>query len=216
MSSMTEMAERHGRVLAELAELGLGLARGLQAQVLEAPAGEDAPGLALAFHRVSRSVRLSVALEARLERERRQDWRDDRARITHETERRKTQLRAAVTRAVLSETDGREAEALLDELEDRLDEDGLHDDFIAGPVEAQVARIRAGLGLALTAPANDAARDPGPSAPADTAERTDARPRPAGLSPPARGAPSGQPPPALAADGGPRGRPGAGPIHLSG
>ncbi|HEY3695865.1 MAG TPA: hypothetical protein VGL30_09475 [Phenylobacterium sp.] len=45
------MAERHSRVLAELAELGLALARGLAARAQAAETTEAAEGLALAFHR---------------------------------------------------------------------------------------------------------------------------------------------------------------------
>jgi hypothetical protein len=160
MASTAEMAERHGRVLVELAELGLSLARGLQARAEAARTGEDAERLALAFHRVSRSVRLTLALEARLVREQGQAWREERARAVRLVETRKAQVRAAVTRLVLRETEGEDAEALLDGLEERLDEDALYDEFTDDPVEACIARIRAGLGLAAVDPANDAGTAP--------------------------------------------------------
>jgi hypothetical protein len=56
-----DTAARHAAVLKELAELGMALARRI---ALEAPVGEGDP--ALAFCRVSRAVRLTIALEQRL------------------------------------------------------------------------------------------------------------------------------------------------------
>ncbi len=69
-----ERAERHGRVLARLGDLTLGLAEAVQGQAVEAarrPVEEDAAadrtrGLGLVFARLSYEVRQSVALEARL------------------------------------------------------------------------------------------------------------------------------------------------------
>src|SRR5436853_4913482 len=69
-----ERAERHGRVLARLADLTLGLAEAVQGQAVESarrPVEEDAAadrtrGLGLVFARLSYEVRQSVALEARL------------------------------------------------------------------------------------------------------------------------------------------------------
>jgi hypothetical protein len=73
-------------------------------------------------------------------------------------------VRAAISRAAYAESESDTAERLLDELEERLDEDGLFDHFLAGPVEACIARIRAGLGLPRPDRANDPANDPGASA----------------------------------------------------
>jgi hypothetical protein len=157
------MAERHGRVLAELAELGLELARDLKARALAAPAREDAEGLALAFHRVSRSVRLTLALEGRLARERQEGAKGRRVEAARAVEARKTQVQAAVTRQVYAEREGDEAERLLDELDDRLHEEALYETFTEGSVEACIARIRADLGLPPTGPANDTAGASGPA-----------------------------------------------------
>ncbi|HEY3696959.1 hypothetical protein [Phenylobacterium sp.] len=156
MTSNPEMAERHGRVLAELAELGLTFARRLAARAEAAEGEEAAQALALAFHRVSRSVRLTLALESRLAAERRQGMREDRVLTERAVERRKDQVRAVVARAFCDERESDEAERLLDELEERLDEDALFEQFLAGPVEACISRIRAGLGLPPADPANDA------------------------------------------------------------
>ena len=152
MSRLTEMAERQGRVLTELSELGLDLARGLKARAEAAQTLDEAQGWALAFHRISRSVRLTLALEVKLERERRLAEREDYSRQLRVVEARKVRVRAAVSRAVWTETEGEAAESLLDELDERLEEEALCEDFAEAPVEAAIARIREDLGL----PANDA------------------------------------------------------------
>jgi hypothetical protein len=158
------IAERQGQVLAELAELGLGIARRLAARAEAAESDADAQALALAFHRVSRSVRLTLALEVRLQRERLQGAREARKETARAAQTRKEQVRHALGRAMSAETEADETERLWDVLEERLDEAGLYEDFVAGPVEACIARIRADLGL----PPADPADDPGPFASAAT------------------------------------------------
>ena len=71
MYDAVEVMERHGRVLARLTELGLALAERARAQALAAMDGEAPPvaELGLTFHRISRSVRQSIALEAKLVRD---------------------------------------------------------------------------------------------------------------------------------------------------
>lgn len=71
------MAERHAAVLARLTALALELAERVQAAAIAAEAAEDLDRLAGAFHRVSRSVRLSMALEAKLARAARAEARED-------------------------------------------------------------------------------------------------------------------------------------------
>jgi hypothetical protein len=166
MSSSPEMAERHGRVLTELAELGMAAVRTLAARLDAATSREDAEGLALAFHRLSRSVRLTLALESRLASERRQGMREDRILTERAVERRKDQVRALVARQAYDERETDDAERLLEDLEERLDDDALFEAFLQGPVEACIARIRHDLGLAPADPANDAAppRSTGPPA----------------------------------------------------
>jgi hypothetical protein len=70
MSSTDDMDARHGRILAELAEAGMGLARGLYAATQDAPVSNaDFALLAEAFHTVSRSIRQTLALEFKLKHE---------------------------------------------------------------------------------------------------------------------------------------------------
>ncbi|PZQ65558.1 MAG: hypothetical protein DI570_01440 [Phenylobacterium zucineum] len=72
MSSNDDMDARHGRMLAELAEAGMGLARGLFAASQQGVSNADFALLAEAFHTVSRSVRQTIALEFKLKHEPRQ------------------------------------------------------------------------------------------------------------------------------------------------
>ena len=151
MADDAEMKARHGRNLARLAELGMALAERLQEDALEAETPDQRSRLAVAFHHVSRSVRQTMALEARLARDAiRQDRedqdaaiRDAEVRIRH----RQAQVRAVLERLVWTEYEGDEAEALLQDLDERLDEAALHDGFTETPLDTHVARIAQELGI---------------------------------------------------------------------
>lgn len=173
MTDATEMAERHARALGELTELGLALARRLAARAEDAATLEEAQVLALAFHRVSRAVRLTVALEAKTQRDRRRTESEDRMAAAEDRrlglKTRKAQVRAALVREVLAESDEDEVEDLIEDLDERLEEDALYDDFLGDPLELRIARIREDLGLGASPAANDAgapaAEAPSPIAP---------------------------------------------------
>lgn len=152
-----DMQDRHTRQLAELAELGMVLARELSDRPMET--AEAAEGLALAFHRIARTVRLTLALESRLAREAGEVRRLHRIGVRQRNEARVPQVRHALTRDIWNETDGEDAEALLEDLEELLDEDVLFGRLLDGPVEAAIARIRADLGLAATELGLDLDRD---------------------------------------------------------
>ena len=81
-----DMAEKHGRILGELAEFGLALARKLHDQGIAAETPEETAELARAFHSVSRSVRQTLALEARLAREAARQDREDRGQAERQAE----------------------------------------------------------------------------------------------------------------------------------
>ena len=66
MSSNDDMEARHGRMLAELAEAGMGMARRLSGALAEAEGVQELVQLGEAFHRVSKSVRQTIALEFKL------------------------------------------------------------------------------------------------------------------------------------------------------
>ncbi|WP_374569940.1 hypothetical protein [Phenylobacterium sp.] len=154
MVDLEEMQDRQGRLLGELAELGMDFARELKGRVGEVESLEQAEGLALAFHRIARTVRLTLALESRLAREQGEVARIRRIEVERRNERRAEQVRTAVWREIWAETDGREdeAEALLESLDALIEDEVLFERLASGPVEAAIARIRQDLGL----PANDA------------------------------------------------------------
>jgi len=159
-----DLTARHARGLAELSELGLSLARDLHACALAAEEPLAKAEVALAFHRVSRSVRQSMALEARLMRDlRRQEGEAGAEAVKVEKARlgaRKAQVRAAVERLIWNEAETEDAGLqLIDELDERLDEAALYETFADGPVEAIVARLRADLGLAAAALPEEAGSD---------------------------------------------------------
>jgi len=165
MNTPANMTERHGRMLVELADLGMALARDLHGRALAAE-DEAACDLSLAFQRVSRSLRQTLALEARLERERRQGVRDAADLAARETlervQQRRRQVRTALAPLIWDEAEGEEAEALFEDLEARLMAGGEDDGFADLPLDACIARIRADLGLA---PADTADNDTTPAAP---------------------------------------------------
>lgn len=151
MTDAVAMAERHSEILGELSQLGLALARDLQARAVAAADNGAACDLALAFHRVSRSVRQTLALESRLEREGRARSRDAALDAQRETQARvaarRAQVRAVLGRAIWDEAEGDEAEALLEDLEDRLADEALDEAFLTAPLDACLTRLRADLGL---------------------------------------------------------------------
>jgi hypothetical protein len=148
MSDRDAMAEAQDRILHELAELGLAFARDLAAQVASVTSVGEADALALAFHRASRSVRLAIALQAKLARERHEVARLDRTAAARRAEARKDQIRSVLSREIFTDQAEQEAaESLAERLDERLDEDALFEAFLDGPVEAAIARIRQDLDL---------------------------------------------------------------------
>jgi hypothetical protein len=166
MSDPTEQAETHSakcaRILGELSELGLTLARDLHARALAAETVADAQAAALAFHRISRSVRQSLALEAKLEREgapaAQEAVEAAQAERIARVDQRRRQLVRAIDPLIWTEADGDEEEADLlgEEFNARLDDAALAPDFLEIPLETLVARIAADMGLAAEAAAPDA------------------------------------------------------------
>jgi len=146
------MGERHGRILAELSELGLGLARELQQRALAAETPEAAADLANAFHRISRSVRQTLALETKLERERRRRAQEDEIEELRQrpqrAERRAAEVREAVERLIWTEAESEErAEELLADLDDYLTWEIASETFLTEPLDGYVARVCEDLGI---------------------------------------------------------------------
>jgi uncharacterized membrane-anchored protein YjiN (DUF445 family) len=156
MSDATDITQQHDRALAELLEVGMAAAREVQGRLLAAQDAKEVCELSLAFNRVSRAVRQTIALQAKLGRERKRDARDDavQAKASDEARRslRKEQVKAAVERAIWTEAEDDEAERLIDELDDLVGEEALYEGFAQEAVEAHIARLSAELGLAHVPP----------------------------------------------------------------
>jgi hypothetical protein len=151
----------HGRteqrlaMLRELCEIGMRLARGVERQA-ENP--ETASGdLGLAFSRIARAVRQTLALEARLEGEREARVQEERAmrdrqsaRATRSSvERRSRLVRRAVGQAIEADAEESDFEQLFDDLDERLADREDDDGFLDRPVGELVARICKDLGVAV-------------------------------------------------------------------
>jgi hypothetical protein len=150
----------HGRteqrlaMLRELSEIGMRLARGVERQA-ETP--ETASGdLGLAFSRIARAVRQTLALEARLKGEREARVQEERAmrdqqlaRATRSSIGRRSKLvRRAVGQAIEADAGEHDFEQLFDDLDERL-ADREDDDFLDRPVSELVARICKDLGVTV-------------------------------------------------------------------
>lgn len=168
MVDLAEMTARHARILAELSELGMGLARAARADAETAETPEHRARAAMVFQRVSRSVRQSVALEAKLVRD---AGREAAAEAREETKRRRSQaidrhwaLREKVEALVWDETedmDEAEAEAFGDEIYAAVQAVSETETFLDEPLADQVARVLATLGFEIT-PEGRARRIPEP------------------------------------------------------
>lgn len=174
--------ERAGERLAMLRRLsqwGMDLAQALRDGVVE---GVDAPlsnapgpDPALSFTRVARAVRQSLALEARLEDQRRslgekiaaaaEAGRAEALERAAEDRRKQVSVRRQAVWTVLrpeieeatswdeaedddGDDDDHEYYALTNDLHERLADAAEHEDFLAGPVETIIDEIRQALGLA--------------------------------------------------------------------
>jgi len=151
MSDSDGIADQQDRALARLLELGLAAAEKVQARLMASEGDALLGELSLALNRTSRNVRQTIALQMRAARERKRQDRDATAVATKADEarvnRRRAQVKAAVERVIWTEAEDDEAERLLDDLDDRISEEALYDDFAAEPVEVHVARLCAELGV---------------------------------------------------------------------
>ena len=151
MDAPSDMTERHARILQMLAERGAELACKLQEQAMAAEDPKEAAELALAFHRVARTVRQSLALEAKLERDARRGTAEDRrfaaeAR-TARVDERKAQVRAQMRRSLWTEHEASDALALIRDLDSLLTDAEHVGGFAADPLEAVIERLAQTLRL---------------------------------------------------------------------
>jgi hypothetical protein len=150
MSSREAMLEEQDQILRDLAQLGLAFAQELKARVELVTTVAEADGLALAFHRVTRSVRLALALRSKLARDRLALARMDADLFAERAKARRKQIHTVLINEIYADDDLDQegADALAERLDETLDEEALFDRFLEGPVEAGIAHIREELGLA--------------------------------------------------------------------
>ena len=147
MFDASEMTERHARALGEFSELCLASARDLAARQLATEDAAEAAELASALHKVGRSLRQSMALEARLRRDQEQGVREaqDRKAQADLTRRRhrRAQVEAAFER--LSWDEGFDYDE--DDLSEILDVDILAETFGQLPLDRQIVNLCKRMGL---------------------------------------------------------------------
>jgi hypothetical protein len=138
MSEHADITDRDEAMLAELAELDLALAKRVHACAMAAEDPEQVGVLARSYQRVARSLRQTLALKAKLRRDRETDRRAnpppapryDATRVA----RRQDELRVAMRRVIWDETEGERCDWLFDLLEDRLTDHGQRADFGLKPL----------------------------------------------------------------------------------
>ncbi|HEV2532519.1 hypothetical protein [Phenylobacterium sp.] len=152
MVASDPMTERQGRMLGRLAEINLSAAEILHGRLVVAQSDEAARDLALALQRVSRSVRQTLLMEAKLARDARAEARADAAHAEKargaEAEARKASVRQAVGQVAMEACETLDAvDDLLTDLDEHLELYVACHDFEAGGVEGLAAAICKDLGL---------------------------------------------------------------------
>ena len=166
-----QRTERQLRMLEELAEIGMDLARALRRRVeaeTDTPADEPPPAAgrdpADAFQRLSRAIRLTLALQTRVGEALRALIAGEAAAVeirrvetVRRTDEAKAQRREAVRDRVLDLVEHAMAAEIDDDealndcheaLEERLEEDEAYADYAEAPLRETVERLCADLGLA--------------------------------------------------------------------
>lgn len=152
MSEAKDIADRSQQMLARLAELTLDAAENLHGRLIEAEAPAEAQGLGLAFERVSRSLRQTLLLEAKLEKDVLAAQREVEALQARAAEAlypvRRARVRSAVIDAIAEASERpEEAEELADTLEANLDAYLRDPEFAAMAFADLVDRLCRDLGL---------------------------------------------------------------------
>lgn len=169
MSSETpfDPDDPYGPYLQAIAAQGVRIAARMEARVMDAKTAEEEAGAAIAWTKVTRGLRQTLALHARLHRERQAFRRDFGPQMAkdhaQQVARRVSQVHDAVEAEIYSEyekPDDREtAGYLIGDLFDIMREEAENPAFLDEPVARQINRIRHLLGLGEFADACDEAAD---------------------------------------------------------
>jgi hypothetical protein len=158
MRAASDIAAEMDEGLKALFQAGLELSLQMQADALAADKPQERARLALAFHRLSRSVRQTAALRMRLAREAERSVHEARTGALQLEEarrkRRKAHLKGAISALVWTEYEPQdaEAEALLERLDGVLDAQAETEDFLETEPQAQIEALRQAIGFEPSAP----------------------------------------------------------------
>lgn len=150
-----ERTERHLAVLKELTEIGMRVARAVEAQAT-GEAAPDAPAivgtdLGLTLSRIARAVRQTVALEAKLAEDRRAGHAERTTKRAQDAKvrswLRKSKVQDIVERAIEAQESGNVAERLLSDLTERLMDPDEEAVFADRPLPELVGQICRDLGV---------------------------------------------------------------------
>ena len=174
MSCHTEKQARAEAMLGELAELGLMVAKELAVRLRESQDVDETVALAGAFQKTSRVVRLTLALDFKLERDAARAARDEQAAARAEqkaaendearsragagraachapspVERQKARVRSVLNRLLWNESEGdtEDYDILVEDLNARLDEAAQAPGFEDLAIEVLAARLKADMRL---------------------------------------------------------------------
>lgn len=165
----TGVADDHAAILAELSRRGMDMVRAVQAKAEQASCVSEMAEAALAFERVSRSVRMAIAMSMRLaDQAAAQGRREQVQGLRDEIERRQLEeavvdgkaklvarrLEAQIAPQVDTGDLGLGLYPLRFQIREHVEREAWAEDFMTAPVEDCVTRIRAGLDLAVLAAPN--------------------------------------------------------------
>lgn len=142
------MRERHERVLAEMAETGMVMVRALSAAMEAAEDLSVRVQVGLAYHRVSRAVRQTIALEFRLAQAADRAAREPAAPRPATTPAPAPEPRPSPERGDWYEYERAEADEALEDLDVLLEADDADPEAVHAAVESCIVRIRHNLDLA--------------------------------------------------------------------
>lgn len=180
MGEVTEMMQRHAGQLARLAALAESAARIAHERLLAAQTPAETAQLIQALHRSARAVRQCIYLEVKIANDR-EKWSqaveaEERRREGLAVRRRRERVQLAVTRAINTDASVEDAESLVEDLDDRLEEVELADGFAVGSIDTYIARVCRDLGVTPPADVVVEAEEGGRDLP-----RTRPPPQPEGL-----------------------------------
>jgi hypothetical protein len=192
MSRPAEKQARAEAMLGELAELSLMVAKELAVRLRETEDVDQTVALAGAFQKVSRVVRLTLALDVKLDRDAARDARETRKAeaesqaqavggapapaprsrppVNRPVRRREDPLHDRLDRLLWSESEGdaEEFERLWEEFDERVDAATANPEFKDMSIEAIIERVIADMGLTDAEANQDAGADEAPPEPALT------------------------------------------------